>query len=59
MSRCTAIDRYLARTGTQLDIAFDADLGELTGGCHIVAGRIMFGHRIGVPAGMLPPGSAR
>jgi hypothetical protein len=40
----TATDAYLARTGKELDIAFDVDLGELIQGHHVVARGIMFGH---------------
>jgi hypothetical protein len=45
-------DQYLARMGKELDIVFDADLGELVPGHHIVARGIMLGRPAGpaVPA---------
>lgn len=42
----TVTDQYLARRGEHLDIVFDADLGELVRGHHVVARGIMLGRPV-------------
>jgi hypothetical protein len=46
----TATETYLSWTGGKLDIVFDADLGELIEGHHVVVRGIMFGVPVEAPA---------